>query len=171
MGRGSWFGRAGRAVIVVFGGAGFALGISATPACGSDDACGCDDMRTYPGASFATAHRPLECLCPSAGSDCRQNEANYEASLCGAVDAGITPGAVARRTGCGKITLGPDTAYAGRLLTFDSKTGALVGIEDFSDSNSGACNTFHYAYGTTLEDCDKIDRCILCGAGAARTCP
>jgi hypothetical protein len=158
-------------MLVAFGGAAIALGLSATPACGSDDACGCDDMRTYPGASFATAHRPLECLCPSAGSDCRQTEAGYEASLCGVLDAGITLRAVARWTGCGRVTLGSAADLGGRLLTFDAKTGALVGIEDFSDVNSGACMTFQYAYGTTLEDCDKIDRCVLCGAGAARTCP
>jgi hypothetical protein len=60
-------------VIVVFGGADFALGLSATPACGSDT-CGCDDMRTYPGSSISTAHRPLECLCSSGSSDCLQNE-------------------------------------------------------------------------------------------------
>jgi hypothetical protein len=27
------------------------LGLSATPACGSDT-CGCDDIRTYPGSSI-----------------------------------------------------------------------------------------------------------------------
>lgn len=168
---GGWFSGTLRLLILVLEGATIAFGLSATPACASDNACGCDDMRTYPGASFATAHRPLECLCPSAGGDCRQNEANYEASLCGAAEAGVTARAVARWTGCGRVTLGPEADLSGRLLTFDSKTGALVGIEDFSDVNSGACNTFQYAYGTTLEDCDKIDRCVLCGAGVVRTCP
>ena len=171
MNRGGGFGGTWRAAIVVFGGAAFAMGLSATPACGSDDTCGCDDMRTYPGSSFETAHRPLECLCSSGDSDCRQNEADYEASQCRDAETGVKPGAVARWTGCGSVTLGPDTAYAGRLLTFDAKTGTLVGIYEFSDGNFGACGTYQYAYGTTLEDCDKLDRCVLCGKGAVRTCP
>lgn len=172
MNRGGWFGRTSRAVLVVFGGADFALGLSATPACGSEsDTCGCDDIRTYPGSSVQTAHRPLECLCSSASSDCLQNKAHYEAFLCGRVDAGVTLGTVVRWTGCGTVTLGTDGGFGGRALTFDAKTGVLVGIHDSSDGNFGACSTHQYAYGTTLEDCDKIERCVLCGAGAVRTCP
>jgi hypothetical protein len=111
-------------------------------------------------------------LCSSGSKDCLQNEAAFKEYLCGGGDAGVTPGTVVVRwTGCGKVTLGLDGGFGGRALTFDAKTGALVGIFDSSDVNSGACNTHQYSYGISLEDCDKIERCVLCGAGAVRTCP
>jgi len=166
----SWLGGACRAVIVLFAGGACTFGLSATPACGSDS-CGCDDIRAYPGYAATTVHQPLECLCSSGSSDCRQDESDYERYLCGGADAGVTLGTVVRWTGCGRVTLGAEGGFGGRALTFDAKTGALVGIEDSSDTIFGACNTGSYAYGTTFDDCDNNERCTLCGAGTARTCP
>jgi hypothetical protein len=139
--------------------------------CSSDQACGCDNIRLASGSVVNEAHQPLECTCAGSSETCPKTSAAYEAELCARVDAGTMGASVVRRTGCGAVTIGPSADLSGRMATFDAQSGALVGILEFSDINYGACNAHTYIFGRTMNDCDELEVCTLCGVGTDPPCP
>ena len=69
-----------------------------------------------------------------------------------------------RRTGCGKVTYQSTTGLGGPAPTFDTASGALVGVGQSGDVAWGACSVSTYAYGDVNDDCAEAKTCFLCGS-------
>lgn len=64
--------------------------------------------------------------------------------------------------GCGTVTIDYADFSGGTSYTFDSKTGAVIGIVDSSDEPFGACGANYYFYGDFGQSCPDYVTCRPC---------
>ena len=109
---------------------------------------------------YSTVERPIECLCGSDGSTCRNwSEVDFDV-IC----PGVPPGDLVLRTGCGQILLhniGPVISESKKV--YDAASGQLIGASEGSDYPHGECHAFGYAYGESFDtECPEITTCYPC---------
>jgi hypothetical protein len=138
------------------------------------DGPGCSCPSPYPGPN-EPVRLPLACYC--AGHTC---PATLDAYLSGGCTG---PFGRSRETGCGKVAFSSGGGYGGSQVTFDARTGQLIGIRAGSDTPWGNCDAFDYfygdpllgkgAFGSTSGGCEDITSCTVCGTPrpGAPLCP
>lgn len=140
-------------------------------AAGEGGSAGCDCAQQQNGF----VHQPLECACDPESNEC---PSTFDEALAAMCSPNVGQTVVATR-GCGKIRLEEPNGIAGSSLTFDAKSGSLIGVYEYSDIAAGACNAWAYISGDVLfvgtnlpvgESCQEGDLCMACGTGAYPPC-